>query len=236
MMLQLRNLTVRYGRAPAVQDLSLDVRQGEIVALLGANGAGKSTTLLSIIGALHPYQGEIMLDGQSLVGRKPEEIVRLGVGYVPEGRALFTRLTVAENLRLGLTVRKSSASRSEIAEMLSLFPALEDLLDTPAGKLSGGEQQQLALARSLLCRPRLLLLDEPTLGLAPILVDRVFETLANLRELGVTLLLVEQNARRSAQISDRLYVLHAGQLTYEGTGRALESDAELRKAYFGAPE
>lgn len=233
-MLSIRDLTVTYGRVPAVRAVNLDVDEGEIVALLGANGVGKSSTLLAVAGAHRPDSGEIHFDGQSLVGLKPEEIVRRGVGLVPEGRALFARLTVEENLRLGLTTRRRRERKPRGYDYVyELFPVLKELARRPAGRLSGGEQQQLAIARTLLCRPKLLLLDEPSLGLAPVVIDRVFATLADLRESGVTILLVEQNATRTAKLADRIYLMQSGRIVVEGPAAAVTASETFHKIYLG---
>ena len=220
-LLRVRGLEARYGPIAAVRGIDLDVHDGEIVALLGANGAGKTSTLAAIVG-LHPAQsGEIRFGGEDVSRLPPERIVRKGISLTPEGRRLFATLTVAENLALGGGTRNGDARE----RLLELFPVLRERLHAPAGSLSGGEQQQLAIARSLMSRPRLLLLDEPTLGLAPKLVAAVFELVARLRaEEGVSILLVEQNVHRALDLCDRAYVMRVGRIEVTGT------PAELRRA------
>ncbi|MDX6561369.1 MAG: branched-chain amino acid transport system ATP-binding protein, partial [Gaiellales bacterium] len=206
-MLELRDVSVSYGRIAAVQGLSLEVEQGEFVGLVGHNGAGKSTTLMTIAGALSPVSGDILLEGQSIVGLAPDEILRRGIALVPEGRRIFGRLSVGENVRIGATVRKDRKGVEEdIRNVVERFPVLQRYWNSSGAKLSGGEQQQLAIARALVSRPKVLLLDEPTLGLAPLMVDRVFDILEQLHASGTTILLVEQNAARTIEMADRTYV------------------------------
>jgi branched-chain amino acid transport system ATP-binding protein len=210
--LEVRDLDVSYGGVPAVRGLSLDVDQGEIVGLIGPNGAGKSTTLHAIMG-LVPARGEIRLAGRSLRGRSPEAVARSGIALVPEGRRLFAELSVEENLRLGLAARSTSTGVDEdLAEIYELFPVCEEFRHRHAGALSGGQQQQLAIARALVARPSILLLDEPSLGLAPTIVDRVFETLRTIAERGIGVLLVEQRAQRTVALAARTHVLANGGL------------------------
>jgi branched-chain amino acid transport system ATP-binding protein len=211
-LLELDGLELRYGSVPAVRGLTLEVAAGEIVGLIGPNGAGKSTTLHAIMGLLSPRTGAIRLKGASLAGRRPEEIARAGVALVPEGRRIFGEFTVEENLRLGLAARAGNGHAAALAEVYDLFPVLAEFRSRHAGALSGGQQQQLAIGRALVAGPELLLLDEPSLGLAPTVVDLVFEALAAIRERGVTVLLVEQRAQRTVAFADRTYVLANGEL------------------------
>ena len=212
-ILELRGLGVAYGGVAAVRDLSLEVRGGEIVGLIGPNGAGKSTTLHSIMGLVPPREGEILLAGRSLRGRTPERVARSGVALVPEGRRIFAELSVEENLRLGLAGRRSAAGAVEdVNRVYELFPIVKEFRRRPAGALSGGQQQQLAIARALVAAPDVLLLDEPSLGLSPTVVDVVFGALTAIRERGVTVLLVEQRAQRTVALADRTYVLANGEL------------------------
>ena len=210
-MLELEQLEVRYGAVPAVRDVSLKVARGEIVGVIGPNGAGKSTTLHAIMGVVPSHAGDVRLDGRSIRGRSPEAISRSGVALVPEGRRIFGDFTVEENLRLGLAGRKKNGS-SPLAQAYELFPVLHEFRRRHAGLLSGGQQQQLAIARALVADPELLLLDEPSLGLAPMAVDGVFETLRSIRERGVTILLVEQRAIHTVALCDRTHVLVGGEL------------------------
>jgi branched-chain amino acid transport system ATP-binding protein len=228
-LLRVRGLVARYGPIAAVRGIDLDVYEGEIVALLGANGAGKTTTLAAIVGLLGDCEGEIRFAGEDVAGLPPEKVVRRGIALAPEGRRLFASLTVAENLLL--PARSSDEGARE--RMLELFPLLRERLHAPAGSLSGGEQQQLAIARALMSGPRLLLLDEPTLGLAPRLVRLVFELIARLRdEEGVTVLLVEQNVHRALDLCDRAYVLRTGRMDAQGTAAELRARG-IEKAYLG---
>jgi branched-chain amino acid transport system ATP-binding protein len=231
-LLEVRRLTARYGPITAVREVDLSVSEGEIVALLGANGAGKTTTLRAISGVV-AREGEIRLRGQEISRLRPEQIVRRGVSLTPEGRRIFTGLTVAENLTLGSARRRDGAKRRR-ERLLELFPVLGRRLNAPAGTLSGGEQQQLAIARSLMSDPRLLLLDEPTLGLAPTLVGTVFELIGRLRdEEGVTVLLVEQNVHRALDLCDRAYVMRTGRIDVEGTPGELRRTTRIEQAYLG---
>jgi branched-chain amino acid transport system ATP-binding protein len=234
--LEVRGLTARYGAVVAVRDVDLRVGEGEIVALLGANGAGKTTTLLSIVGLHRARTGSITLDGEEIGRLPPERVVRRGVGLAPEGRRIFARLTVAENLRLGAAAgRRRDGDRRE--RLLDLFPVLRERLRLPAASLSGGEQQQLAIARALMAAPRLLLLDEPTLGLAPKLVRLVFDLVVRLRdEEGVTILLVEQNVHQALRVCDRAYLMRVGGIEAEGTPEELRRDRRVQAAYLGVPE
>jgi branched-chain amino acid transport system ATP-binding protein len=233
-LLSLASLQVRYGKAPAIHELSLHVAAGEIVCLVGPNGAGKSTCLLTIAGVVEPARGEIQFEGRSIRGLSPETIARAGISLVPEGRRIFGRLTVRENLVVASGTQGGVLkTRDQFDRVLALFPVLQDRYNGYAGQLSGGEQQQLAIARALICRPKLLLVDEPSLGLAPLFADLVFETLKRLREEGVTLLVVEQSARRALGLADRTYLLRSGRLILEGASAALASNPEFEHAYFG---
>ena len=233
-MLELKNIHARYGAITALRGVSISVNQGELVALLGANGAGKSTTLGCIAGVLRPWQGDILFEGTSVVGRSPEQIARLGISLVPEGRDIFPSLTVEENLRLGAFTRseKNEYDRN-LGEVFELFPVLKDRLRQPGGTLSGGEQQQLAIGRALMSSPRLLMLDEPSLGLAPALVDQIFELIARLHQRGVTILLVEQNVERSLDIVDRAYLMNTGLIEHQGTPQELRTQADIEGIYMG---
>jgi branched-chain amino acid transport system ATP-binding protein len=233
-MLELNDIHARYGAITALRGISLTVSQGELVALLGVNGAGKSTTLATIAGVLRPWQGSILFDGSSTLGKSPEQIARLGISLVPEGRDIFPSLTVEENLRLGAYTRsEKSEYRRNLGEVFDLFPVLKERLQQPGGTLSGGEQQQLAIARALMSSPRLLMLDEPSLGLAPALVDQIFELIARLHQRGVTILLVEQNVDRTLEIVDRAYVLSTGMIDSQGTPQQLRAHADIEGIYMG---
>jgi branched-chain amino acid transport system ATP-binding protein len=234
-VLELRDVSVSYGRIAAVQGLSLEVQQGEFVGLVGHNGAGKSTTLMTIAGALSPVSGDILLEGRSVVGLAPDEILRRGIALVPEGRRIFGRLSVGENVRIGATVRKDRKGVEEdIRNVVERFPVLQRYWNSSGAKLSGGEQQQLAIARALVSRPKVLLLDEPTLGLAPLMVDRVFDILEQLHASGTTILLVEQNAARTIEMADRTYVLRTGgRIQFHGTAAELAEIGDFETAYIG---
>ena len=233
-MLELNDVHARYGAITALRGVSIRISQGELVALLGVNGAGKSTTLGCIAGVLRPWQGGIAFEGGSIVGKSPEQIARLGISLVPEGRDIFPSLTVEENLRLGaFTHREKSEYRRNLGEVYDLFPVLKERLQQPGGTLSGGEQQQLAIARALMSSPRLLMLDEPSLGLAPALVDQVFELIARLHQRSVTILLVEQNVDRTLEIVDRAYLMNTGLIESQGTAQQLRSRADIESIYMG---
>jgi branched-chain amino acid transport system ATP-binding protein len=237
-LLRLTDVSVHYGRIAAVNQLSLEVNKGELIGLVGHNGAGKSTTLWAITGVLKPTAGEITFEGDSIVGVSPDAILRRGIALVPENRRIFGRLSVGENLHIGTSGRRDrGAARTDIKEMCERFPVLGSYYDRPGSKLSGGEQQQLAIARALLARPRLLLLDEPTLGLAPLIVDQVFEILQELKEEGVTILLVEQNAARTIEVADRTYVMRSGgRIQFHGTADELSRIGDFETAYIGLGE
>jgi branched-chain amino acid transport system ATP-binding protein len=233
-VLEIEDLHVAYGPVKALRGLSIKVGDQETVAVLGANGAGKSTLMLTISGVLKPTAGRVILDGEDITGQRPEAIVRKGIAHVPEARHIFASLTVEQNLRLGASIRRDSgAIEEDLANVRELFPALDTYYRSSAAGLSGGEQQMLAVGRALLSRPRLLLLDEPSLGLAPVVVDRLFEALEKLREDGVTILLVEQAATRALQISDRIYAVRGGQVHLEGKAEEVGENPEFESIYLG---
>jgi branched-chain amino acid transport system ATP-binding protein len=234
-LLRLSDVSVHYGRIAAVQHLSLEVDEGEFVGLVGHNGAGKSTTLWTITGVLKPSSGTITFLGHSIVGVSPDTILARGIALVPENRRIFSRLTVGENLRIGTSARKDRReAEADIKRMCERFEALGRFFDRRGSSLSGGEQQQLAIARALLAKPKLLLLDEPTLGLAPLIVDRVYEILQDLHEEGVTILLVEQNAARTIEVADRTYVMRSGgRIEFHGTAAELAKIGDFESAYIG---
>ena len=232
-MLEVSGLTTAYGEISALRDANLSVGSGEVVGLIGPNGAGKSTLLNTIAGLLVPRAGRVDFDGQDVSGRSPEELLRAGLALVPERRRIFVDLTVEENLRIGGVTIPASDRGGLLNEMAELFPVLRDKWTTSAGYLSGGEAQQLAIGRALMSRPRLLMMDEPSLGLAPILVDTVFELVEALRDQGRTLLVVEQNATRMLEVADRAYVLRSGEVVAEGTGAELRSDERLFDMFVG---
>jgi branched-chain amino acid transport system ATP-binding protein len=231
-LLEVEALDVRYGAVAAVRSLSLVVQPGEIVGLIGPNGAGKSSTLNAIVGSVPAAAGDIRFAGQSILGAQPENVARSGVALVPEGRRIYAELTVDENLRLGLAGRTNGSSRrSGLDHVFGLFPNLGEMRRRPAGTLSGGQQQQLAIARALAAEPKLLLLDEPSLGLAPLVVDLVFATLGDIRDQGVTILLVEQRAQRTVAFSDRTYLMANGQVRLELTPADADDTARMVAAY-----
>ncbi|WP_420593855.1 ABC transporter ATP-binding protein [Deinococcus sp.] len=233
-LLALNDLHVSYGAVQALRGVSLHLHAGEVVALLGANGAGKSTTLRAISGLIKAASGQILLEGAPLTGLNPTAIVARGVAHCPEGRRVFGDMSVMENLRLGASVRSDTDGILQDTErMLGLFPILAERRGQAAGTLSGGEQQMLALARALMARPRLLLLDEPSLGVAPLIVKDIFNTLRELRETGVTILLVEQNARAALGLADRAYVLRTGSVALSGSAADLSASDEVAQAYLG---
>ena len=233
-MLAVDNLKVNYGNISALRGVSLRVDTREIVAVIGPNGAGKSSLLNSIAGAVPIIGGTIQFEDSAIVGKSPEDLVRLGVSLVPEGRRIFSGLSVWENIRIGAIARKDRAAVPEdVQRVLEIFPVLQERLKQPAGKLSGGEQQMLAISRALLARPRLLLIDEPSLGLAPLVVDEVYRAVAELREGGVTILLVEQSATRALKYADRIYVLNTGAIVMSGTSDEMRKATDFEEAYFG---
>jgi branched-chain amino acid transport system ATP-binding protein len=232
-LLRIEDLSVHYGSAQALHGISLSIDEGEVVALVGPNGAGKSTTLDTVVGLVRPTAGDITFEGESIVGLQPETIARRGIAYSPEGRRIFGTLTVAENLQLGATVRSDHAQvESELDSIFELFPILKTYYSKQADRLSGGEQQQLAIARALVSKPRLLLLDEPSLGLAPLMIDLVFEVMERLKRDGATILLVEQAAARAVEFADRSYLLRTGTIALSGTREELVGKVDLAQAYF----
>jgi branched-chain amino acid transport system ATP-binding protein len=233
-MLEVDGLEVRYGAVPAVRNLNLSVAEGQIVGLIGPNGAGKSTTLHAITGLTPAFAGDVRLDGRSILGLAPEAIARAGVALVPEGRRIFADFTVEENLRLGLAARRAANGRDALADAFELFPVLREFRGRSAGALSGGQQQQLAIGRALVAGPRVLLLDEPSLGLAPTIVDGVFDALVRIRELGVTILLVEQRAQRTVALADRTEVLANGELRMTLGPKDAGDTAKMIAAYLSA--
>jgi branched-chain amino acid transport system ATP-binding protein len=236
-MLRIRNLKCFYGGIMAIKGVSLSVRQGELVCLIGANGAGKSTLLGAVSGLHGGWRGQITFRGQSIEGLDAPRIVRLGISLVPEGRLIFANLAVIDNLYLGAYTLYRQSQRAEaeqtLKRVLELFPVLAERRQQPAGTLSGGEQQMLAIGRALMARPQLLLLDEPSMGLAPMMVEKILGTLVQLRHEGLTILLVEQNARAALQIADRAYVVENGQVVLDGPARELLNDVEVKRAYLG---
>jgi branched-chain amino acid transport system ATP-binding protein len=231
-LLDVVDLEVRYGAIAAIKGISFHVNDGEIVALLGANGAGKTTTQKAVSGMLRPSAGSITLDGERIDGIPPHELINRGVCHVPEGRHVFPRMTVQENLSMG-AFRFRTPDADVLAEVLTMFPRLKERFIQQAGTLSGGEQQMLAIGRALMGKPRLLLLDEPSMGLAPLIVEQIFEIVRGINSNGVSVLLVEQNARQALTLADRGYVLETGELVLSGSGRELLADDRIRAAYLG---
>ena len=232
-MLELRNVTTHYGPVRALNEVSLQVDKGEIVTLIGANGAGKSTLLLTLCGDPQASSGSILFEGEELRGQPTSAIMRKGIALVPEGRRVFARLTVEENLVMGGFFTESAAFQQQLDKVLQLFPRLAERYQQRAGTLSGGEQQMLAIGRALMSQPRLLLLDEPSLGLAPIVIQQIFAIIQQLRDDGVTVFLVEQNAHQALRVADQGYVLENGQIALSGSGHALLSNDAVRAAYLG---
>jgi branched-chain amino acid transport system ATP-binding protein len=233
-VLTLNNIHTHYGAIKALRGISLEVKEGELVALIGANGAGKSTALATIAGVLHPVQGTISFLGEAIVGKPPEQIARKGISLVPEGREILASLTVEENLRLGAFVRHNRQEYlKDLEENFTLFPILKERRHQLGGTLSGGEQQQLAIARALMSHPKLLMLDEPSLGLAPLIVDQIFDLIKGLHQRGVTILLVEQNVERTLEIVDRAYLLYTGTIQTSGSAAQVLSQVDIEGVYLG---
>jgi len=232
-MLEVSGLTTKYGAISALRDAAVSVGEGEVVGLIGPNGAGKTTLLGSIAGLLPIDSGQISFDGSDITSVAPEKILRSGLALVPEHRRIFTDMTVEENLKIGGVVRSASERAELLDEMAELFPVLKDKWDTPAGYMSGGEAQQLAIARALMSKPKLIMMDEPSLGLAPILVDLVFDLIDQLRSQGRTILVVEQNATRMLNVADRAYVLRSGEVVASGTGSELLERSDLFDTFVG---
>jgi branched-chain amino acid transport system ATP-binding protein len=231
-LLELSDLYVRYGTIPALRQVDIHVEEGEIVALLGANGAGKTTTLRTISGLVHPSSGTIRFEGRTIDQLPPHEVVALGIGHVPEGRRIFPRLSVIENLEMG-AYRRRGKLNDDFDRIFAMFPILEQRRRQDGGTLSGGEQQMLAIGRALMSRPRLLLLDEPSMGLAPLIVEAIFDIIEEIRVAGATILLVEQNAAQALQVADRGYVLENGVIVMSDQAATLLDDDRVRRAYLG---
>ncbi len=233
-MLEVKDLRVAYGRVRAVKGISFVVEQGQVVTLVGTNGAGKTTTLKTISGLLRPESGEIWFEGQRIDKTPAHEVVVRGLAHSPEGRRIFPRLSVEENLMLGAFARRDRAGvGKDLDRAFELFPILKERRSQPAGTFSGGEQQMLAIGRAMMSRPKLLMLDEPSMGLSPLMMQRIMSTIVDLKSEGVTILLVEQNAQAALSLADHGYVLEVGKIVLEGTGRALLTDENVRKAYLG---
>lgn len=233
-LLKVENLEVYYGVIRALKGISFEVNEGEIVTLLGANGAGKTTTMQSIMGLIHPKSGTVTYDGKNITGMPAYKIVKMGMTQVPEGRRIFAELTVYENLLMGAYIESDKAKiKRDIDEIYTIFPRLGERKNQVAGTLSGGEQQMLAMGRAMMSHPRLLMLDEPSMGLSPLLVDQVFDIIKHFHQIGTMILLVEQNASKSLSISDRAYVLENGAIAYSGTGKELAESDDIKKAYLG---
>ena len=233
-LLEVSGIDVFYGRVQAVRGASLEVDTGEVVALIGSNGAGKTTTLRTISGLLHPTGGTIKFDGKDITHTEPQKIVNLGICQSPEGRRLFARMTVLDNLRMGAYTRRNQAEiKADMDRVFELFPRLKERLHQIAGTLSGGEQQMCAMGRALMAKPKLLMLDEPSLGLAPILVETIFNIVREINSQGTPVLLVEQNAHKALQVAHRGYVLETGNIVQTGTGKELLESEEVQKAYLG---
>jgi branched-chain amino acid transport system ATP-binding protein len=233
-LLEVRDLHAGYGKLEILKGVSLDVQPGQVVSIIGPNGAGKSTVFKTLFGLLPARQGRVTLDGEDVTNQPPADLLRRGMAYVPQGRNVFPLMTVEENLRLGAYTRRSSAElEAEIERLYETFPVLRESRRRRAGDLSGGQQQMLEMARALLLKPRLILLDEPTLGLAPLVFKEIFRIVENLRRLGQTILMVEQNAAKALEISDYAYVLELGQNRYEGAGDVIRNDERVRRLYLG---
>ena len=232
MLLELVDLEVRYGAIPALSAMSLEIAEGEIVTLLGANGAGKTTTLRSISGLHHPARGRILFEGRDIATMAPHHVMALGISHSPEGRRIFPRMSVTENLEMG-AYRRRGAIREDLDRVFQLFPVLGERKRQPGGTLSGGEQQMLAIGRALMSEPRLLLLDEPSMGLAPLIVREIFSIIREIRATGTTILLVEQNATQALRLADRGYVLENGDIVMSGPASQILGDQRIRAAYLG---
>jgi len=233
-LLEVRDLKVAYGGIQAVKGVSLEVRGGELVSLIGSNGAGKTTTMKAITGLLPLAAGQVILRGQTIQGQGPWKLVRQGLAMVPEGRGVFTRMTILENLQMGAYIRDDApAIADDLARVFDTFPRLKERRDQLAGTLSGGEQQMLAMGRALMCCPQVLLLDEPSMGLSPRMVDKIFQVIRDVSAQGVTILLVEQNASRALQVAHRAYVMESGLITLSGNAQDMLHDAKVRAAYLG---
>ncbi|MBC7433186.1 MAG: ABC transporter ATP-binding protein [Rubritepida sp.] len=233
-LLEVRGLKVAYGGIQAVKGVDFEVREGELVSLIGSNGAGKTTTMKAITGSLPFVDGDIKYLGQSIRGKGAWDLVRQGLAMVPEGRGVFTRMTIIENLQMGAHIRNDKPEiAKDMEKVFTIFPRLKERKDQLAGTMSGGEQQMLAMGRALMSRPKVLLMDEPSMGLSPIMVDKIFEVVKEVYEQGVTILLVEQNASRALQIANRAYVMESGLITMSGDARAMLSDPKVRAAYLG---
>ena len=232
-LLEVSGLKVAYGGIQAVKGASFQVRQGELVSLIGANGAGKTTTLKAVTGTQPVADGEIRYLGKSIKGQGPWDLVKQGLVMVPEGRGTFTRMTIVENLLMGAHIREDDEVQADIDKVFAIFPRLKERAAQLAGTMSGGEQQMLAMGRALMARPKVLLLDEPSMGLSPIMVDKIFEVVADIHGRGTTILLVEQNASRALGLADRGYVMDSGEITMNGEAKALLADPKVRAAYLG---
>jgi len=234
-VLNIEGLVCRYGNVAAVRDLSLEVRKGELVSLIGANGAGKTTTLKAISGVLAPSAGRIVFEGEDITRASARRVLELGIAHCPEGRRMFPYMTVRENLEMGCYLRRDKAGiEADMRRLFERFPILGERSTQAAGTLSGGEQQMLAISRALMSRPKLLMFDEPSLGLAPNIVERMFDIIRQIRAEGVTVMMVEQNAAAALELSDRSYVMEQGRVSLTGTGKALLDDPHVRQAYLGA--
>jgi branched-chain amino acid transport system ATP-binding protein len=233
MLLEFKNVSVDYGKVKALKDVSLEIGAGEMVSIVGANGAGKTTTLKTIIGLLRPAAGEIWFEGERIDGRRTEDVVKRGLAFCMEGRRLFPFMTVMENLQMGAFSRRGGAAREQLEKVFDLFPDLRGRVKQKAGTLSGGQQQMVTIGRSLMSEPKLLMLDEPSLGLAPMVVSEVAKTVSALNRQGLTVLLVEQNARMALRISDRAYALEVGEVAVSGDSEALGKSDYIRRAYLG---
>jgi len=233
-VLSVEALECRYGKVAAVRDLSLEVKQGELVSLIGANGAGKTTTLKAISGVLAPSAGRIVFEGADITRASPRRVLELGIAHCPEGRRMFPYMTVRENLEMGCYLRRDRAAvEADISRIYERFPILGERSKQSAGTLSGGEQQMLAISRALMSRPKLVMFDEPSLGLAPNIVERMFDIIRQIRAEGMTVIMVEQNAAAALELSDRSYVLEQGRVSITGTGEALRNDPQVKQAYLG---